>query len=363
LVCFHAETVNLRFQWNVATLSGGIQYMSASHRTLRTRLGVENLETRDTPSATVVDLTLRGSSGDAGGALFFQADPQPTGSGHIASFLRIQGAAAHDEVQQGYNTDARPLQFDENKSPTFTRSLLLSSVPRVTIGGVSYREFLLDINQKSSQPLLSLDELRIYLGTSGNLTGYSAATGQLANLNALYDLDGTGDHQVLLDYRLNSGSGSGDMLLYVPDSLFTGGTFVYLYSKFGESYASNAGFQEWSVGLSSLTNTGGSISGVKFSDNNQNGMRDADEPGLSDWVIYLDTNNNHMLDDGEVYTITDANGHYSFTNLATGAGFSYYVREVQQDGWSQITADPDVIILLPNESRTDVDFGNHQATG
>jgi hypothetical protein len=335
--------------------------MSAFHRPLNARLHLESLETRSMLSATVLDLTARGSSGDVNGALYFQADPQPTGSGAIRSFLRIQGASAHDVVQQGFNTDARPLQFDENRSLSFTHSLTLGSVPSVNIGGTLYREFLLDINQKSSQPLLSLDELRIYLGASGNLTGYSAATGQLAGLVAVYDLDAGTDNQVLLDYRLNSGSGSGDMLLYVPDALFTGGNYVYLYSKFGETYASNAGFQEWSVGLSSVTNTGGSISGFKFGDTNRNGVWDQDEVGLSDWQIYLDTNNNHVLDQGEIYTFTDATGHYSFNNLATGAGFAYYVREVNQDHWSQTTDDPPVIYLLTNESRTDINFGNaHQ---
>jgi hypothetical protein len=344
-------------------LSGGLQHMSAFNRPRHARLRLESLETRAMRSATVVDLTPRGSTGNVDGALFYQADPQPTGSGHIQSFLRIQGAAAQGVVQQGFNTDARPLQFDENKSPTFTHSLTLGSVPRVNIGGTFYREFLLDVNQKSSQPLLSLDELKLFVGAAPNLTGYSAATGQLAGLNAVYSLDGSSDHQVLLDYRLNSGSGSGDMLLYVPDALFTGGNYVYLYSKFGETYASNAGFQEWSVGLSSVTNTGGSISGFKFGDSNGNGMWDQDEVGLRDWVIYLDTNNNHILDNGEVYTLTDATGHYSFNNLATGGGFAYYVREVAQEFWSQTTDDPPVIYLLTNESRMDINFGNfHQSS-
>jgi hypothetical protein len=305
----------------------------------------------------MLDLTARGSSGEIEGAQFVQADPQPTGSGAIQSFVRIQGAAAHNEVQQGFNTDARPLQFDENKSPNFTRSLLLTSVPLVNRGGILYREFLLDINQKSSQPRLSLDELRIYVGSAGNLTGYSDATHQLAGLDPVFDLDASGDNAVLLDYRLNSGSGSGDMLLYVPDALFTGGTNVYVYSKFGVEYASNAGFQEWSVGLSSLAPAGGSIYGVKFYDANFNKMQDPGEQGLPDWVIYLDTNNNHELDPGETYAITDATGHYAFTNLATGPQFAYYVREVPQVGWNQITPDPDVIYLTADEARK-VDFGN-----
>jgi len=331
--------------------------MSPRTCTRNVRLDVTCLETRDTPSATMLDLTTRGSSGAIDGAQFVQADPQPTGSGAIHSFLRIQGASAHNEVQQGFNTDARPLQFDENKSPTFTRSLLLSSVPRVNRAGILYREFLLDINQKSSQPMLSRDELRIYLGNAANLTGYSDSTHQLAGLDPVFDLDRTGDNAVLLDYRLNSGSGSGDMLLYVPDALFTGGTNVYFYSKFGVEYASNAGFQEWSVGLSSLAPAGGSIYGIKFYDANFNHVQDPGEQALPDWVIYLDTNNNHELDEGETYAITDATGHYSFTNLATGSQFAYYVREVPQFAWFQSTPDQDVIYLTANEAR-EVNFGN-----
>lgn len=328
-----------------------------SSRRFSLGLRLERLETRDVPR-TVVDLTAAGSSGEAAGALFVQADPQPTGTGRIRSFLRVQGAAAQGVVQQGYNTDARPLQFDENKSPNFTRSLQLSEVPVVNRGGTLYREFLLDINQKSSQPLLSLDELRLYVGSTGNARGYNAADQTLSGHSPIYDLDANGDAYVLLDYRLNSGSGSGDMFVYVPNSLFVGGSFVYLYSKFGGHYASNAGFQEWAVGLSPLTLTGGSISGMKFNDVNGDHMKNDDEPGLPDWVIYLDTNDNHVLDAGEVYTITDATGHYSFTNLATGSSIVYRVREVLQPGWVQNTPDPLDIILAPDQAVTDVDIGN-----
>src|SRR5262245_26776844 len=84
-------------------------------------LRCDRLEDRTVPDATMFDLTTRGSNFVINGAIFQQSDMQPTGTGHIDSFLRIQGAAAHGEVQEGYNTDARPLQFDENKSPNFTR--------------------------------------------------------------------------------------------------------------------------------------------------------------------------------------------------------------------------------------------------
>jgi hypothetical protein len=168
-------------------------------------------------------------------------------SGSIGvAFVRL---STNQEVAQGYNTAARPLMFDENNSPQFTRELLLSSVPVVDIGGTDYREFLLDINQNGtvSGRVLSLDTIEIYLANAGNLTGYPANLG-----TKIYDLDaGDSDNWILLDYKLNHGSGSGDMFAYIPDSLFVGGEYVYLYSKFGESeneaYPNNAGFEEWAV--------------------------------------------------------------------------------------------------------------------
>jgi formylglycine-generating enzyme required for sulfatase activity len=56
------------------------------------------------------------------------------------------------------------------------------------------------------------------------------------------------------------------------------------------------------------------------------------EPTLSGWTIYLDDNNNGVLDPGEPSTVTDANGNYEFDNLQPG---TYTVHEVQQPGWEQ----------------------------
>ena len=56
------------------------------------------------------------------------------------------------------------------------------------------------------------------------------------------------------------------------------------------------------------------------------------EPGLADWTIYLDTNRNGTLDEGELSTVTDGNGNYTFTGLVPG---TYAVAEVLQLGWRQ----------------------------
>ena len=100
-----------------------------------------------------------------------------------------------------------------------------------------------------------------------------------------------------------------------------------------------------------------SISGVKFNDLNGNGIRDPGEPGLAGITVFLDTNNNGVLDPGEASTTTDANGNYTFTNLAPG---TYRVREVEPAGSIQTTANPSDIVVSSGNNITGVLFGNFQ---
>jgi hypothetical protein len=293
-------------------------------------LRVEELEGRLVPSGTPLDLTARGSSGEINGALFNQTDAQPTGTGYIRSFVRLQTNAA---TEQGYNTDARPLQFDENKSPQFTRSLKVGDVPLVSVDGVLYREFLLDVNQKSSAPLLSLDELRVYVGPSGSPTNYSG--GKLDGLDAVYDLDANGDRWVKLNYRLNHGSGSGDMTFLVRADLLgtDGGQYVTAYSAFGQNHGANAGFEEWAV----KTKPSGdqpsgplsSLSGYVFHDVNGNGFRDAGDVGIAGVTVML-TGVNDAGQNVVLALTTDENGYYRFSGLRAGI---YSLLEVQPEGY------------------------------
>jgi hypothetical protein len=196
----------------------------------------------ESANAATCDLTTAGSSCSIGSALFVQADPQPTGTGVIDSFVRLQ----HNGTEHGYNTSGRPVAFHEKTDPNFTRALLLTEVPVVTMAGVAYREFGLDINEPASgsNRFLSLDKLMIFQSPNGTMT-----TSNLSMLGSLvYDLDATGNNWIKLDYRLGSGSGSGDMFAYIDNSLFTSSNpYVTLYSKFGLNYGSGAGFEEWWV--------------------------------------------------------------------------------------------------------------------
>jgi len=198
-----------------------------------------------------LDLTTGGASGtvNTGKDFFQQVSPQPTGTGVIEPFLRIQ----ENVTEQGYNSDGA-VQFDA-KAGTWTHALLLGDVPIVNVGGVAYRQFLLDINQNKGGDgeLLSLNELEIYRGTVGNFTGTSGfGTGtSIAGLGTIvYSLDTpVSDNKIELNFLLNPGSGAGDMFAYIANSLFSGpdSQFITLYTAFGNPNASNDGFEEWAV--------------------------------------------------------------------------------------------------------------------
>ena len=81
---------------------------------------------------------------------------------------------------------------------------------------------------------------------------------------------------------------------------------------------------------------------------------------MSGWTIYLDQNQNSVLDSGETSTVTDSSGNYLFTNMLPG---TYYVREVQQSGWTQTTSNPAPITLVSADAITGVDFGNFNCGG
>ena len=243
-------------RWFTRTLAR--KHRDCSLKANRRHPVLESLEDRVVLS--VLDLTTTGSTGTINGAIFQQASSTAGGSGNISSFVRIDNTG----TEQGYNTDARPytdpVLADVDTTPTFDRSLPLSTVPIVNINGNLYREFVLDINQDINNPLLSLDEVQIFLGSAPNLQGYPGSLGTL-----IYDMGGSSSTWVKLNASLSSGSGGIDMVLDVPLGDFTvPNQYVYLYSHFGTQIlngtdpknggSANDGFEEWATG------TGGNLS-------------------------------------------------------------------------------------------------------
>jgi hypothetical protein len=194
-------------------------------------------------SATMLDLTTLGSYGYINGAKYLQGTIKPTGTGVYEPFLRLQA----NKTEEGFNTSA-PGVLD-NKAGIWTRDLLAGTIPTITVDNKQYREIRLDINENNSKQgrLLSLDSLKIYLQDTGGINSLAGLT------NLKYDMDANTnilnpDNYVKLDYSLAPGSGWDDMSVLLPESIFADEAahrYFYLYSKFGEHYRSDAGFEEW----------------------------------------------------------------------------------------------------------------------
>src|SRR5439155_7427356 len=98
--------------------------------------------------------------------------------------------------------------------------------------------------------------LQVFVGNTRSPIGATVNANGTLNFGSqatlIYDLDGqaVGDTTIQLDYNLNSGSGQADMIAYIRNDLFVGGTFVTLYSQFGTppgDFANNDGYEEWAV--------------------------------------------------------------------------------------------------------------------
>ena len=74
------------------------------------------------------------------------------------------------------------------------------------------------------------------------------------------------------------------------------------------------------------------IHGIKYDDINQDGDQNEGEPPLSNWRIYIDTDNSNTNNSGDVNATTNESGEYWFLDLLDG---TYTVREVVQEGWVQ----------------------------
>lgn len=78
------------------------------------------------------------------------------------------------------------------------------------------------------------------------------------------------------------------------------------------------GFDSQTFTVEVLPELRGAIQGKLFDDLNGDGLQDLDEPLLSGWHLFIDTNANGFADPHEMQATTDTNGHYTFSGLLPG---------------------------------------------
>jgi hypothetical protein len=226
--------------------------------------------------ADPVDLTVNTSgtlTGTVGGTAIFEVtDTLPAGTGVFKPFLTLQASP----LEEGYNTSGDDV-LDTKRVPQWNHDIKLGDLQIVEKNGGSYYVFELDANetgQGNINRLLSIDNIRIYTSDTPSQTVENPdLLGDLrfAMNNPLKDPN-TGafiiDNWVKIDSSNSdappgsggqtSGSGSSDMLVYIPTSAFAGASmddYLYFYNLNGVHYqaeagtSSDAGFEEWRAWL------------------------------------------------------------------------------------------------------------------
>ena len=101
----------------------------------------------------------------------------------------------------------------------------------------------------------------------------------------------------------------------------------------------------------------GTITGSVYDDGDGDGQRDSGEAGLAGRTVFLDSNDNGNLDEGERQTTTDGTGAYVFDNVVAG---NWVVGQVQASGWigTAPSSGRQPVTVTPDTSTDAVDFGS-----
>jgi fibro-slime domain-containing protein/RHS repeat-associated protein len=117
------------------------------------------------------------------------------------------------------------------------------------------------------------------------------------------------------------------------------------------------GFAIQSFNLNVTPSNPGEIHGIVYRDANGDATKISTEVGVQGRIVYIDENSNGKLDSDEISTVTDANGTYAFTKLASGA---YNIAIEPQIGWN-LTGGIGAVILGDGQILNDINIGTIEA--
>lgn len=109
--------------------------------------------------------------------------------------------------------------------------------------------------------------------------------------------------------------------------------------------------------------TTGTVAGTIFDDLNMNGLYDTPDNGLASWTVFVDSNNDGLLTDGEIFATTDTDGDFRLLEVPTG---NQRIYEIPQGGYRPITSGIFPLdgattfrdVVVPANSTVTTQFGN-----
>jgi hypothetical protein len=222
-----------------------------------------------------------GTTAGGAAAIYSTINTLPAGTGVFDPFLTYQSKG----TEQGYNT-SQPNNgqgyMDDKRVPQWTHDVHMTDLQITTRNGIDYYGFELDANETGAgnqNRLLSIEDIRIYTSdhdTTDLVKNDATKVDLLGTLRYAQNATlGVTANWVLIDASNSeggqtSGSGSSDLILYVPKSLFGNsvGTqdFLYFYTSNGandhsDDTDSDAGFEEWRfrAGTPAVPDTGNTV--------------------------------------------------------------------------------------------------------
>ena len=178
-------------------------------------------------------------------------------------------------------------------------------------------------------PLISSDGRNVAFTSYATDLVPNFVDGNGPNHNDLFVRDLTAGQTILVTVD-DSGTASGDQSVSDP-ILFSAASKTVFFDTSADNLVAGDRNGRPDVFAYPILGTS-AISGQVFSDANADGANDNGEQGLPYWTVFLDANGNGQLDAGEQSVVTDATGHYQFTDLAPG---TYTVAIVPQAGYQQ----------------------------
>jgi hypothetical protein len=172
------------------------------------------------------------------------------------------------------------------------------------------------------------ETLRFSLASTANQNGFSARAQIFGVLGVSQMWFGPGTSTFTVPT-------SGQYIVQVADSM---------YSRVGQ----------YTLAATWVAPAYGGISGTLFSDANGNRKRESGDAGIAHAKVFIDANNNGVLDSTERTAQTDEDGVYAFTRLRAG---SYVVRALTSDGFAPFSTKSITVKLKNGQNAGSVNFG------